>query len=103
MAIASFLEGRVRALEWLGGVPRECVYDNLRRCWPSRSAQASRRAQARQSLREAVAQLERPPRRSATSRDWTPAHAKLHSIRGESTAPVADGQAKIRHNCKIEV
>jgi len=26
----SFLEGHVRALEWLGGVPRECVYDNLR-------------------------------------------------------------------------
>jgi hypothetical protein len=24
------LEGHVRALEWLGGVPRECVYDNLR-------------------------------------------------------------------------
>jgi transposase len=23
-------EGPVRALEWLGGVPRECVYDNLR-------------------------------------------------------------------------
>ena len=26
----AFLEGHVRALEWLGGVPRECVYDNLR-------------------------------------------------------------------------
>jgi transposase len=26
----SFLEGHVRALGWLGGVPRECVYDNLR-------------------------------------------------------------------------
>jgi transposase len=26
----SFLEGHVRALQWLGGVPRECVYDNLR-------------------------------------------------------------------------
>jgi transposase len=26
----SFLEGHVRALDWLGGVPRECVYDNLR-------------------------------------------------------------------------
>jgi hypothetical protein len=24
------LEGQVRAFEWLGGVPRECVYDNLR-------------------------------------------------------------------------
>jgi transposase len=26
----AFLEGHVRVLEWLGGVPRECVYDNLR-------------------------------------------------------------------------
>jgi transposase len=26
----SFLEGHVRALQWLDGVPRECVYDNLR-------------------------------------------------------------------------
>jgi transposase len=30
MTVESFLEGHVRALEWLGGVPRECVYDNLR-------------------------------------------------------------------------
>jgi transposase len=30
MTIESFLEGHVRALEFLGGVPRECVYDNLR-------------------------------------------------------------------------
>ncbi len=30
MALESFLEGHVRVLEWLGGVPRECVYDNLR-------------------------------------------------------------------------
>src|SRR5689334_12062265 len=30
MSIESFLEGHVRALAWLGGVPRECVYDNLR-------------------------------------------------------------------------
>jgi transposase len=30
MTIESFLEGQVRAFEWLGGVPRECVYDNLR-------------------------------------------------------------------------
>jgi transposase len=26
----SFLEGHVRAFDWLGGVPRELVYDNLR-------------------------------------------------------------------------
>jgi transposase len=30
MTIESFLEGHVRAFEWLGGLPRECVYDNLR-------------------------------------------------------------------------
>ena len=28
--IESFLQGHVRAFEWLGGIPRECVYDNLR-------------------------------------------------------------------------
>ena len=30
MTIESFLEGHVRVFDWLGGVPRECVYDNLR-------------------------------------------------------------------------
>lgn len=30
MTVESFLEGHVHAFEWLGGVPRECVYDNLR-------------------------------------------------------------------------
>jgi transposase len=30
LTVESFLEGHVRAFEWLGGVPRECVYDNLR-------------------------------------------------------------------------
>jgi transposase len=30
MTIEAFLEGHVRALDWLGGVPRELVYDNLR-------------------------------------------------------------------------
>jgi transposase len=30
MTIESFLEGHGRAFAWLGGVPRECVYDNLR-------------------------------------------------------------------------
>jgi transposase len=30
MTVESFLEGHVRAFEWLGGVVRECVYDNLR-------------------------------------------------------------------------
>ena len=30
MTIESFLGGHVRAFEWQGGVPRECVYDNLR-------------------------------------------------------------------------
>jgi hypothetical protein len=30
MTVEAFLEGHVHAFEWLGGVPRECVYDNLR-------------------------------------------------------------------------
>ena len=30
MTIEAFLEGHVRAFEYLGGVTRECVYDNLR-------------------------------------------------------------------------
>jgi transposase len=30
MTLESFLEGHVRVFNWLGGVPRECVYDNLR-------------------------------------------------------------------------
>ncbi len=30
MTIEAFVEGHVRAFGWLGGVPRECVYDNLR-------------------------------------------------------------------------
>ena len=30
MTMESFLEGHVRAFDWLCGVPRECVYDNLR-------------------------------------------------------------------------
>jgi transposase len=30
MTLESFLEGHVQVFDWLGGVPRECVYDNLR-------------------------------------------------------------------------
>ena len=30
LTLEAFLEGHVRAFEWLGGVPRECIYDNLR-------------------------------------------------------------------------
>ena len=30
MTVESFIEGHVHAFKWLGGVPRECVYDNLR-------------------------------------------------------------------------
>lgn len=30
MTLELFLEGHVRVFDWLGGVPRECVYDNLR-------------------------------------------------------------------------
>jgi transposase len=30
LGVESFLEGHARTFAWLGGVPRECVYDNLR-------------------------------------------------------------------------
>jgi transposase len=30
LTLESFLEGHVRIFDWLGGVARECVYDNLR-------------------------------------------------------------------------
>jgi transposase len=30
LGLESFLEGHARTFDWLGGVPRECVYDNLR-------------------------------------------------------------------------
>jgi transposase len=29
LGVESFLEGHTRAFAWLGGVPRECLYDNL--------------------------------------------------------------------------
>jgi transposase len=32
-----FSEGHVRVFDWLGGVPRECVYDNLFRRRSARS------------------------------------------------------------------
>lgn len=38
MTIESFLEGHARALDYLGGVPRECVYDNLRAAVARREA-----------------------------------------------------------------
>ena len=42
MTIESFLEGHVRAFAWLGGVPRECVYDNLRSAVAKREARRRR-------------------------------------------------------------
>jgi transposase len=39
LTLESFLEGHVRAFEWLGGVPRECVYDNLRSVVARREAE----------------------------------------------------------------
>jgi len=38
MTLESFLEGHVRVFEWLGGVPREGVYDNLRSVVAKRDA-----------------------------------------------------------------
>jgi transposase len=39
MTLESFLEGHVRLFDWLGGVPRECVYDNLRSAVARREAE----------------------------------------------------------------
>lgn len=41
MTLESFLQGHVRAFDWLGGVPRECVYDNLRAAVARREKQAA--------------------------------------------------------------
>jgi transposase len=42
MTLESFLEGHVRLFEWLGGVTRECVYDNLRSVVAKREREAVR-------------------------------------------------------------
>jgi transposase len=42
MTAESFLEGHVAILDWLGGVPRECVYDNLRTVVAKRSGEEIR-------------------------------------------------------------
>jgi transposase len=42
MTVESFLEGHVRAFDYLGGVPAECVYDNLRAAVARRDGEAIR-------------------------------------------------------------
>lgn len=42
MTVESFLEGHVRAFDYLGGVPAECVYDNLRSAVARRDGQVIR-------------------------------------------------------------
>lgn len=51
MTTESFLEGHVRAFEWLGGVPRECVYDNLRSAVARREGKEVRWAERFSHLR----------------------------------------------------
>ena len=84
MTIESFLEGHVRAFEWLGGVPRECVYDNLRSAVArrervdgrevitgtrgSRSCAATTPSTRRPARRRRRARRARSRARSATSR-----------------------------------
>jgi hypothetical protein len=48
MTVESFLEGHVRAFAWLGGVPRECVYDTCAR--RSRAARGLRMITASTAL-----------------------------------------------------
>ena len=51
MTVEAFLEGHVRAFEWLGGVPRECVYDNLRSVVARREGELVRFSQRFSELR----------------------------------------------------
>ena len=71
MTIESFLEGHVRAFDWLGGVPRECVYDNLQ--VGGRPARARRRPRGH-PLERAVLAAARPLRlpRACRARRETP-------------------------------
>ena len=51
MTVESFLEGHVAAFEFLSGVPRECVYDNLRSAVARREGDRIRWAQRFTHLR----------------------------------------------------
>ncbi len=51
MTVESFLEGHVRAFDWLGGVPRECGYDNLRSAVARREEKVVRWARRFSELR----------------------------------------------------
>jgi transposase len=51
MTVESFLEGHVAAFDYLGGVPRECVYDNLRSAVARREGDLIRWAPRFQHLR----------------------------------------------------
>ncbi len=66
MTIESFLEGHVCAFEYLGGVPRECVYDNRTR---SSSAKLGRKRRTWSSNHAGVAYVRRV--RSIPSAHWT--------------------------------
>ena len=90
MTLESFLEGHVRLFDWLGGVTRECVYDNLRsvvaKCdsrrvvrfyrtfrvcagtMPSTPPPARRRPRARRARWRARSATSRPTLRTTT---WT--------------------------------
>lgn len=54
MTIESFLEDHVRAFDWLGGVPRECVHDNLRSAVARRERLQGYNAQAAVNERQIV-------------------------------------------------
>ena len=72
MTIESFLEGHVRAFDWLGGVPRECVYDNLRSAVARRDGEQiswnPRFLAAARPLRASTRRPARPRRRARRAR-----------------------------------
>jgi hypothetical protein len=54
MTLEAFLEGHVRVFDWLGGVPRECVDDNLRSVVANRDRRQRSRSVRTRRYRNAV-------------------------------------------------
>jgi transposase len=71
MTLESFLEGHVRVFDWLGGVPRECVYDNLRSVVAKRDSRRVVRWNQRFCICVAITRFtrRRVPRRRRGRRD----------------------------------
>lgn len=100
MTSESFLDGHVRVFDWLGGVPRECVYDNLRT--------AVARRDSRQVIRwnwlvrpAEVAMRQPLPTNHALERtaDLKPGGPRAHRLKNRSAAPCLNSVASGRGRC----